>query len=104
MLESTLGQALISDLMKKFQIYINPHCHDCDAVIEAMQDVVKCRGGAEAEIINVLDDVDAAVALRITRVPALVKGHQVIVQGTITEGQLKERLEQYLATGDAGHD
>lgn len=103
MLESTPGQALFLDVMEKFQIYINPHCHDCDAVIETMQNALKSRGDAEAEIVNVLDDVDAAVALRITRVPALVKGHHVIVQGAITEGRLKERLDQYLATGDAGH-
>lgn len=90
--------------MEKFRIYINPHCHDCDAAIEAMQKVVKNRGGAEAEIINVLDDVDGAVALSLTRVPALVKGRQVIVQGAITEGQLKERLDQYPVTGEAGHD
>ena len=87
--------------MNSFLIYVNPHCHDCDSLIEAMQTMVKNRGYPEADIVNVLEDTDAAVALRITRVPALVFANRVIAQGAVTEAQLEKCLEQSLTNGES---
>lgn len=90
--------------MKNFQIYVNPHCHDCDSLIEVMQTIVKNRGLPEAGIVNVLDDMDTAVALRITRVPALVYADKVIAQGAVSEAHLEKILNQCLETNEIDHD
>ena len=90
--------------MDSFQIYVNPHCHDCDALIEAMQATVRRNGYPDAALLNVLEHVDAAVALRITRVPALVYADKLIAQGVVSEEQLEKRLKHSLATIELSND
>lgn len=90
--------------MNNFQIYVNPHCHDCDSLIEAMQAAVRRHGYPDVDLLNVLEHVDAAVALRITRVPALVYADQLIAQGVVNEAQLEKRLNQCLETKETNHD
>lgn len=90
--------------MHKFQIYVNPHCHDCDSLIAVMQTMVQHRGFPKANLVNVLGHVDTAVTLRITRVPALVFADRVIVQGAVTEAQLEKCLDQGIATGEQPND
>lgn len=80
--------------MSNYQIYINPHCGNCAPAIARMRAAVTAMGHPAPDVVNVLDDVDGAVRLRITRVPALVRDGQVLVQGAAGHRALQRAIRQ----------
>lgn len=77
--------------MSQYRIYFNPHCAGCEPAIEAMRQAVLALG-QEPQILNVLDDLDTAARLRITRVPALVRDEAVLSQGPVDPDVLQKLL------------
>lgn len=85
--------------MSEYRIYFNPHCANCEPAIEAMRQAVTALGRGTPALVNVLDDVDTAVRLRIAHVPALVCGQRLIAQGSVSRTQLEPLLLQQQKKG-----
>ena len=80
--------------MHYYRIYINPHCQSCEALVTRMQTAVTARGYPVPETVSVLDDLETAVRLRITRVPALVHNDRLVAQGAVGRQALQRAIGQ----------
>lgn len=87
--------------VNRFVTYINPYCSSCQPAVEAMQAAVEKLGYPVPDLRSVLDDLDTAVALGITRPPALVLRDSVITQGSGSSKHIQCKLAEHLASHPA---
>lgn len=80
------------------EIFSAPNCNTCSKSIDLLKKIIKELG--EASItwrkINVLEDIDRAVALGVITTPAIVINNQLVISGLPSSDRLRQEIVKRL--------
>jgi len=85
----------------RVEVFTAPGCSKCGQAKVVLQRVAEALGGVEWREVNVLEDLDRAVALGVLSTPAIAIDGELVFTGLPTAGRLRAELERRLAAGGA---
>ncbi len=83
----------------KIEVFTAPGCSKCGQAKVVLQRVAEALGGVEWREVNVLEDLDRAVALGVLSTPAIAIDGELVYTGLPSAARLRSELERRLAAG-----
>ena len=83
----------------KVEVFTAPGCSKCGQAKVVLQRVAEALGGVEWKEVNVLEDLDRAVALGVLSTPAIAIDGELVYTGLPSAARLRAELERRLAAG-----
>ena len=83
----------------KVEVFTAPGCSKCGQAKEVLRRMAEELGGIEWEEVNVLEDLDRAVALGVLSTPAIAIDGELVFTALPGPRRLRAELERRLAAG-----
>jgi len=83
----------------KVEVFTAPGCSKCGQAKEVLRRLAEELGGVEWREVNVLEDLDRAVALGVLSTPAIAIDGELVYTGLPSAARLRAELERRLAAG-----
>lgn len=84
----------------KVEVFASPGCSRCASARDALKQIATEIGGDRIEWreVNVLDEIDYAVALGVLSTPAIAIDGELVFSGLPSAGKLRTELDKRLKT------
>jgi predicted DsbA family dithiol-disulfide isomerase len=87
----------------KVEVFSSPGCGKCGQAKEVLRRIAQeMDGGIEWREVNVLDEMDYAVALGVLSTPAIAIDGELVFSGLPSSGKLRSALEERLRASARG--
>ncbi len=84
--------------MIKVEVFSSPGCSKCGHAKDVLRRLAVELGGIEWREVNVLDEIDYAVALGVLSTPAIAIDGELVFSGLPSAGKLRTELDKRLKT------